>query len=264
MYQLNRIKEFLRLRRQNDDVKIATICVVIAAYCLINAVITGIDFYSVQNSSVSYEFVTMRTKDIEEMVNENNDILSGSLQKIIPIQFDASGALYDIECCMLSKEYLQNELGVKNVQKNVFYANRKAIQTMFKNQTGRNIRYTILENDGVSNSFMGQVIEIESDSNVEQRTKLNDTEETVPMIYCYGTVGELQDSTECIIKIRNHDIDGTIMMYLSENGFHLRDEQLINEENFVLNQTLLTIKYRSIITVVCFMSAYIILKKYNI
>lgn len=75
-----------------------------------------------------------------------------------------------------------------------------------------------------------------------------------------GTIGELQDANECIIKIKKHDIDGTIMMYLSENGFQLKDTQRISEENFWVNETLLKVKYRVIILIICFVGAYTIFK----
>ncbi len=247
------IKQFIHLRRQNDVIKIITILFIICAFCIISSVIVGISFYKKQNEPVSYIFDGSSVSDkILSEIKENKDIKNATPQKSVDIQFLVNGESIDLMCLMISKGYLEEVMGLERVQSNVFYANKKAMDMIGKEKSQSVAKFMIQSDEGEL-SYKNCQIVILSDKAGE--------EGDIPVVYCGASSNELKDATEAIILLEKHDLDGSIIQFLSDKGFQVKERTAMIEEKSEMNATFIEIKYRLIILIVCLVNGFV-LKKY--
>ena len=247
------LKHFMKLRRQNDVIKIITILFIICAFCIISAIMSGIGFYKKQNEQVAYTFEgNIVTDELLNEIKENKNIKNATPVKTVSIEFLVNGETIALECQMISKEYLENTMGIHNLQSNLFYANELAMDMIYKNKSQSAAKFMILSEEEEPTYKNGQIIVLPDKG---------EEESDMPVIYYCGSLSELKDAAEAIILLEKHDLDGSIKQYLSNKGFQLKERENVAIDNAEMNETLLVIKYRLIIAGICMVSA-LVLKKY--
>ncbi len=247
------LKQYLKHRRENDVVKILTVLFVICAFCIGSSVISGINFYIKNNKQVEYSFEgPIVTDELLNEIKENKNIKDATALKTVPIEFLINGEIVNLECQMISKEYLKNVMGIDNFQSNLFYVNKQAMKIIFENKSQSVVKF-MFQSEAEETSYKnGQIVSLLDNG---------EEESDMPVVYYCASSSELKDAAEAIILLEKHDLDGSIIQYLSIKGFQLKEREAVVMQNAEMNEMYLVIKYRVIICAICLFSGFV-LKKY--
>ncbi len=246
------LKQYIKLRRQNDVIKVLTVLFIICVFCIISSIVSGVSFYKKQNQQVAYSFQAASvTDELLEEIKENKYINIAAPMKKVAIQFLANGETKDFECVMISKEYLNNVMGIDDFQSNLFYVNKKAMDMIVMEKSQIAAKYVIQNEEEVLSYKNCQIVLLPD----------NREEEDTPIVYYCASSNELKDASEAIILLEKHDLDGSVIQYLSGKGFQLEESEAVVEDKAEMNETFLVIKYRIIILMMCMVTGWV-LKKY--
>lgn len=268
-----KIKYLMRLRKQNDTVKILVLFVIVALVSVVSILYHAGLIYHYANTPVEYVLSADRVISIEQIntVLQMEGVTGVSRQMDIPITLRYQGAETEVQAVLLSQEYVEEMYDVKvpSGSQRIFMDERtfSGIKVEWQENGGGtseieshrqadgrevvDIRYRIAEtmvaDDAVSNDeadqpdrpaqiiFAGSKVQGE-----ETFVCLADTENRL-----------LREACSLQVQYGGHDLDGLHVEQLTKLGYVIENEKMILGEEYEIKTILLHIRYGLVICVIC-------------
>lgn len=275
---MNKIKYFLRLRKQNDTVKLMIILV------LAGMVSAGSVLYHVGmicryvTTPVEYELTANQIVSAERIraLLQMKGVTAVSRQLNTPVTIRYQGAEAEIQAVVLSQEYVEemydrtlpsgagrifmNEAAFSNLQQE-WIENRDGITEVESQKQG----------DGVAEWDVHYCItatmpdEIAGEDGTEMADRpariivtKNMAEREEPFVCLADTDQRLiREACSLRIQYRNHDLDGLHVSQLTKLGYVIENEDMILGEEYEIKIKLLHIQYGLVICVICLVGIWL-------
>ena len=111
----NKIRSFLRLRKQSDTVKIICLFVLAATAFFVSVIYHAWDIYRFVNTPAEYVLTgegTVSQKRLDELI-QMGDVAAVSRQMEVPVTVLYQGMSTTVNCSLLSKGYIEKLLAIK-------------------------------------------------------------------------------------------------------------------------------------------------------
>lgn len=265
-----KIREFLRLRKQNDTVKLMCFCILIGAGFFVNVLYhAGTLYHSVQ-SPVEYQLIR-ESKVTDEQISElaqEEDVSAVSRSLDIPVTVKYQGQETMMTCTMLSKSYIETVYGITaSGSEKRYYMNEKAFKEI---QTGFLENNVSLEKGNITEygeEYKIQYLEEEEGSeeeNMPQQTfhsaKLvvlkEKTEQETALIFTVEDGTGLNKADSARVLFSRYDLDGIRMENLTKMGYEVQNEQMLAMEEYEMKIRLFHIRYGILVCAVFLVALY--------
>lgn len=277
-----KIKRFLKLRKQQDAVKIACILALAGTGFLTSLVYHAAYLYSYVNTPVEY-VLTAESAISRERVDELVQMWDGvavSRQKIMPVTIMYKGVMTTVDCVVLSKEYAGEVLGIdiKDGTKR-FYMGEGAFSKWRREleeggnigmgmdmagsvQSGRDgeldVKYRTEEDAGSGISDGGGDMDGKGVSPTYKTAKVCLAKKSglaEDLVFAVGDAKDLAGGVYSLrINFRKHDLDGIHVEKLKKQGYSLENEDAVITEGYELEIMLLHMRYGLLCLVICLAS----------
>ena len=226
------LSNFLKLRKQNDYVKIILLFVLVAVWVIGSSVYNIVEIR--KNLSKPTEYVLMVQGNSAKSGDLKN---AGDVTGISNVTFQKSDTITvgneSIECLKVSKEYLENVYNVKETS---------GMRTFFLTPA-LNMTYSIEEGEKKTGKFVKLENEMFKDEEIA------------------FTMGERIDfQSECNeirAYVTKRNIDGTQNRKLEKSGLTLENQTESMETDFNIKLKFTEAKYNILIGIICIVSAII-------
>lgn len=252
--KMNRWRKFLKLRKQNDSVKVLLIFGFIGIISLIRFFSGAFNLYRNIHQPEEYVLTAGGLRPLTGYVDEIrkiDDIKCVCLQKEASVTLNINNRELSFSCLILSPEYMEKVYAVdEKGQMPVFYMNASAAELM-KND-GQLSEKDIEEIDGCRVDYV-----LASDGLSEKSTaKLAFLESRVaeenPLIYCSKEEGDLPEGTDNLrVCLSKGDLDGTRVNQFTRMGLDVVNKEEIRIKSANRDGQLLQIKYDGLIAALC-------------
>lgn len=217
---MKRIRRFLMLRRRYDSVKMVFVFAAVAIVALVMLIDEAVLFYQQKNTIMEYELQkgnTVKAQDIENIEKEQLYVCS-SFQKSDSITFISGDNEVTVDYILLEKDYIKEAYGCENLS---------GMETYYCNNVAWNIIAEALGDSGRSfrDSQREQLqIRDQDDSiRVAVLVKIQESDDNNAFIVRAGNRGELADTQQIRILLRQQDLHDDVYRDLTESGFTLKD-----------------------------------------
>lgn len=260
-----KISEFLRLRKQNDTVKLICILALTGTACLISAICHLWDIYRYVNLPGEY-VLTGETTVTQKRVNElmqMKDVQNVSRAMEIPITIKYRGTEIVVTCTVLSQEYIEDAYGMKLLGSTKrFYMNEAAFNAFCQDLSERNAGFTMEQEqaDGnmeydISYSEIQEASE-EGDSVSFQSAKIVVVRDGIlqeePLVFMAEHGSRLSKEAVTIwVLFGKHDLDGLHVKKLRKMRYLIKNEDMIMAEEYEMKIRTLHIRYGLFSCVIC-------------
>lgn len=265
-----KIREFLRLRKQNDTVKLMCFFVLAGAGFFVNVLYhAGKLYYSVQ-SPVEYQLIQEKTVTKEQIseLAQTEGVAAVSRSLDIPVTVKYQGQEIMMNCTMLSKSYMETVYGIMTSgREKRYYMNQAAFEEMqtgfMENDVslkkgditeyGEEYRIQYLEEDeGIEEENMPQPVFhsarlLVMKEKTEQETALTCTEEN-------GT--RLNKAQSVRVLFSRHDLDGMRLENLTKMGYEIQNEKMLAMEEYEMKIRLFHIGYGILVCAFCLVTLH--------
>lgn len=274
---INKIRYFIKLRKQNDTVKIIVLFVIAGLVSAVSILYHAGLIYHYVKTPVEYVLTADHVISTEQIgvVQQMEGVSRVSRQIEIPVTLRYQGAETEMQAVLLSQEYVEEMFGVKlpSGGSRIFMDKKtfSSVQTEWQDSRegsvevksrklddGRvvlDVRYRIAEttaddlsnDDAVSNGGVeqpdrpAQIIVAESRVQGEETfVCLADTENRLPREAC-----------SLRVQYENHDLDGLHVEQLTKLGYTIENEEMVLGEKYEIQIKLLHIRYGLVICAIC-------------
>lgn len=263
-----KISEFLRLRRQNDTVKLICLFALTGAVCLINAVYHLGNIYHDVNLPAEYSLTgegVITQKQIDAFM-EIQDMAEVSREMEIPVTIKYQGGEVMLECTMLSQEYMAEVYGMETAGSTKRYYMNEAAFDSFRqslseseasfmmrqeSQSDGNREYDIQysealeiseEGDAVANTYKSAKLVVIT-SGIQQEESF----------FCTVENGSRLSREAIALRVlfQKHDLDGLHVSALRKMGYFIENEETVITEEYEIKMRLLHIRYGLLAGVIC-------------
>lgn len=251
---MNRWRKFLKLRKQNDSVKVLLIFGFIGIISLIRFFSGAFNLYRNIHQPEEYVLTAGGLRPLTGYVDEIrkiDDIKCVCLQKEASVTLNINNRELSFSCLILSPEYMEKVYAVdEKGQMPVFYMNASAAELM-KNDgqlsekdieeiDGWRVDY-VLASDGLSEKSTAKLAFLESRVAEEN-----------PLIYCSKEEGDLPEGTDNLrVCLSKGDLDGTRVNQFIRMGLDVVNKEEIRIKSANRDGQLLQIKYDGFIAALC-------------
>ncbi len=252
--KMNRWRKFLKLRKQNDSVKVLLIFGFIGIISLIRFFSGAFNLYRNIHQPEEYVLTAGGLRPLTGYVDEIrkiDDIKCVCLQKEASVTLNINNRELSFSCLILSPEYMEKVYAVdEKGQMPVFYMNASAAELM-KNDgqlsekdieeiDGWRVDY-VLASDGLSEKSTAKLAFLESRVAEEN-----------PLIYCSKEEGDLPEGTDNLrVCLSKGDLDGTRVNQFTRMGLDVVNKEEIRIKSANRDGQLLQIKYDGLIAALC-------------
>lgn len=260
---MNRWRTFLKLRKQNDGVKVLLIFGTIGIISLVRFFSGAFNLYRNIHQPEEYVLTTGGLRPLDGYVDElrkMDAIECVCLQKEATVTLNINNRELSFNCLILSPEYMEKVYVLdEKSQMPVFYMNASAVELM-KND-GQLSEKDIEEIDGWRVDYV-----LTSDGLSEESTaKLAFLESRVaeenPLIYCSEAKGDLQEGTDNLrVCLSKGDLDGTRVNQFTRMGLDVVNKEEIQIKSANRDRQLLQIKYDGLIGALCILFTICLIK----
>mgnify|MGYP000162835821 CR=1 FL=1 len=252
---MRKLKKFLKLRKQNDMVKIILIFFILGCFMLGSAIYEGISIYSELHKPVEYILEADLTKGSSEIIKnllEIDGLKYAGIQKENDLTVNISGNGEQIECCCISKEYFKEVYQIKDSSgMKTFYLSLKVYNEIIekmedvKKQKEKEFQaeYQLGEEERGIAKF------VRMDNKLLSGKKI--------ALQCGKTVDFVKGNCKVRVFITKMDFSGSMEKQIEDCGVTIQNVNIIRDREYLVNSKLLKIKYHIVIGVLC--SAVIIL-----
>ena len=261
--KMNRWRKFLKLRKQNDSVKVLLIFGFIGIISLSRFFSGAFNLYRNIHQPEEYVLTAGGLRPLTGYVDEIrkiDDIKCVCLQKEASVTLNINNRELSFSCLILSPEYMEKVYAVdEKGQMPVFYMNASAAELM-KND-GQLSEKDIEEIDGCRVDYV-----LASDGLSEKSTaKLAFLESRVaeenPLIYCSKEEGDLPEGTDNLrVCLSKGDLDGTQVNQFIRMGLDVVNKEEIRIKSANRDGQLLQIKYDGLIAALCILFIVCLIK----
>lgn len=263
---MQRIHDFLKLRKQNDTVKIICVLILIGVICLLRVLYYAGQIYRFVNTPVEYTLIgasTVNDEKLRELEQEKN-VAAVSREMEIPVSIKYNGKTTSTFCVLLSRSYLERAYHV-NVTGNgkVIYMNAAAAENLRLALLDQGI-YTSLQSSADNTEYDIRYAEEGSDTPGSYRSArlviIEDSlHDTLPFTCMVDAGTRLsKESTELRILLKQHDLDGMQTNGLQNSGYAIENENDMIKEGYELRIWMLHIGYEILIWGICTLSATVL------
>ncbi|MBQ9934762.1 MAG: hypothetical protein IJO70_02850 [Lachnospiraceae bacterium] len=245
------IKRFLRLRKQDDRVKIMLVLGIIAMVCLIFVIKNTVTMYNYVNSPTEYELMGNLTSDLK--LKELSQLES---VKMISLQGDMSASVRynmnetSVGYMVLSADYASYVYGVKDTTNmTTLYANSLAYEQLLKAlSVDRYIYSSVYEAGELVLEYKAGDKEYTS-AKVVLVGELPDDE---PFVFAIENSVDLKNKANKLrVYVSKQDMEQMIIKEFESRGYFISDKEILLEFQNQLDKLVIDIKYQVII---CIMS----------
>lgn len=274
---INKIRYFIKLRKQNDTVKIIVLFVIAGLVSAVSILYHAGLIYRYVKTPAEYVLTADHVISTEQIgvVQQMEGVSRVSRQIEIPLTLRYQGAETEVQAVLLSREYVEEIYGVKlpSGGRRIFM-NKKTfsgVQTewqdsregsaevkSWKQDDGSvvlDVRYRIAEttaddlstDDAVSNDGAEQpdrpariVVPGSGMQGEETFVCLADTDNRLPREAC-----------SLRVQYENHDLDGLHVEQLTKMGYAIENEEMVLGEEYEIQIKLLHIRYGLVICAIC-------------
>lgn len=253
-----KIRELLKLRRQNDIVKIVFVYLLVGIVFMIITIVNTVKFYMAVNEPTEYRMIksgVIHTEDISS-ISGMEDVLcvSRSINESVSIKYQVESL--SMPCAVVSKDYIEKIFDVKcDTNSKTFYVNEFTF-----NQLKQEFR---VNNDSnvmsVKYSLGGENEEYKNARIVVVEDELH-TDEAI--IYTFDTDLKLQkEASELQLVITRHDLDDSLKTRFENQGFTFTDDEELISWKYELEIWLLKLKYGILISVMSLLAGIVMYKR---
>lgn len=266
----DRITEFLRVRKQNDTVKIVCVLVLAGTAFFISSIYHVWEICQFVESPAEYIVIgseTVSNKRVDE-IRENKDVVQVSRQMEVPVSVMYEGEEVNMDCMVLSGEYMERLTGRKITgEASLIFLNEAAFKELQKTlqiETGTefDIRYSAEADGGTGESEKETGAGTMPAAPGYRRAKLivisTGREEAESFIYTAETQRRLPQKADSLrIEFGKHDLDGSHVEFMRKLGYEIRNEEQILAEENELEKMLIHIRYGFIIFGICILGVVV-------
>lgn len=245
------LKDFLRLRKRDDRVKIMLILGIIALVFLVFMIRDAVTMYDYVNSPAEYELFGNLSSDLklnELSQLEQVDMVSHQADSSAKLRYKMKETF--ISYISISKEYASYVYGVENNKSMVtYYANKLAYNQLLKDlQLDRYYDLEVYESGEIIVDYNSEGEEYSTAKVILMEDLDNDT----PFIFTIENKADLKaNATKLRIYVAKQDMELMLIKELESRGYSLCDREGILEFQNDLDKIMLKLRYHFII---CIMS----------
>lgn len=270
------LRRLLKLRKQNDRVKIQWLLCIGAFFFLGSSIYQGSQFYQLIHTPKEYELdlPTGRTGTVLDVTSleeiEDVKAVTEEIESTVTVHLHAKEA--SIKSISVSKSYLEAAYGLElDTGMTVLYVNQAAYQEI-QNMMGETAealpddsqeRGTITETQGSQLSELQCSYEMNDKTGVARIVLLDKIQEEEACIYQAADSLSLQkERTGMRIYFGQQDIDGTHIRQVNAAGYSLRDERKVKCDEYEQQISWMKVRNQLILGMILFIFV-IILQKYG-
>ena len=254
-----KIRKLLKLRKQNDIVKIAFLFIFVGSFVLIMTIINVVKFYGQINESEEYTIKKLdkiSERDLENILDMDNVYcVSPSINNIVSIKYYVS--VVDMPCVMVSADYIERVFSVEcDTNSRTFYVNdftfEKLRQEMNLNKDSKviSVKYAFA-GDEEAEYKNARIVVVEDDLHADELA-----------IYTNDTDLNLQkNAMEFRTIITKHDLDGTLQSDFENQDYFFSDKEALVNWKYNLEIWMLKIKYGIFISAIAIVAGFIMYKR---
>lgn len=251
------LSKFLKLRKQNDYIKIVFLIFLLGIFMLGSAVYNGFDVYHQLLTPVEYTLNADSQKITREAIKKITDmenVDAVSIQKQMDLTINTTENELSFECYQISDEYLKNVYDIESSGgMKTFYLTPKAYEKVRKSFENNN---KVIQ----SKCQMG-----EEETGIAKFVLLeNGLFSDVELAFCQGNTAELsKDCDEIRAYITKKDLDGMTTKHLENLGYSIKNIEEVRGTEYQLDTNFLKIKYDTVIGFLCMGFVFLFTKKEN-
>lgn len=275
----NKIQGFLKLRKQSDTVKLICVLALAGILSLANTIYHAWGIYHYVNTPAEYVLTgteVVLKERVEELL-QSGSVAIVSRQQDVPVMIMDRGTGAEVNCTILSQEYVEEMFGVKlSGTSRRIYMNETAFSDLKEALSEESENVSHLEQSGQGNG--GVEFEIrysmpeladgqEGDSGdmtaapQYKKAKLvvvNMGEKEDKSIVCTAeTDGKfLKQATTLRVQFQKHDLDGLQVSNLRKLGYEIENEEVVIAEEYEIKTQLFHIQYGMIVCAICLVSVF--------
>ncbi len=275
---INKIKNLLKLRKQNDTVKIIVILALAGIASAVSVLYHGWMIYHYVNTPVEYVLTADRVVSTEQVntLLQLEGVSRVSRQSDIPIMLRYQGAEIEVSAVLLSQEYVEEMYDVtlpSGVGRIIM--NKAAFSTLqtewSENREGMaeiesqkqedgsmalDVRYRIAET--MSDETAGDDAMEQTDRPIRIIVTETTGQREEPFVCLVDTDGSLlREAYSLRVQYGSHDLDGLHVEHMVKLGFAVENEEILLREKYEVQIKLLHIKYGLLLCVICLLAIFI-------
>lgn len=247
---MNWWKSFLKLRRQNDAVKIALLMILAAVGFFAGAVYRGVMLYRLINAPV--EYILTGTGDLSE-IEALEGVVAVSTQKEQTMTVLYRGKEYPVSYTVLSEDYLRAVFDIHKAGATpTVYMNQAAYRQFGSAESKLSVSCVQEEVDSDAPGASG------SPKQTTARLLLTETilEKEQPQAFAIRTAPDMQIREQPLrVCFQKRDLDGSQIKQLENLGFMLADREAQLPAEYEKKELLLRLKYEAGIGILCLIAA---------
>lgn len=277
---IHRIKDMIRLRKQNDAVKIIGLFLLVGILSAFTILYHAWEIYHYVNTPVEYVLSSdqiISAKQVQTLL-QMKDSVRVSRQRDTSLTIKYKGKEAVVNAVLLSPEYIEEMYhttlpsGAKRIflEKTSFDClqqewaedmdgSMEIDSKQAERSEGMDVRYAMME------MLPNQKEDAEEGVLTDQPARLivakTENQGGEGLVCLAGTESELQKGANSLrIQFRSHDLDGLQVDRLEKLGYQLENEEMVIEQEFEMKKKLLHIRYGLLIAGVCLVAAFALRK----
>lgn len=259
----NKIRGFLRLRKQSDTVKVICLFALAAAAFFTSVIYHTWDIYRFVNTPAEYVLTgegTISQKRMDELA-QMGDVAGVSRQMEVSITVMYRGMSTVINCNLLSQDYMEKLFDIKlPIGTKRIYMNETAFSEMLQGISEENEDLTDVESLKLAASSTGVDIRYsvaESYKSAKLIVTKDDGQNEKALACTAEAEGRLlKEAFSLRVLFDKHDLDGLHVEQLRKMGYGIENEEVVITEENEIQTKLLHIQYGLLSFGICLIASF--------
>ena len=269
----NKIRSFLRLRKQSDTVKIICLFVLVATAFFVSVIYHAWDIYRFVNTPAEYVLTgegTVSQKRLDELI-QMGDVAAVSRQMEVPVTVLYQGMSTTVNCSLLSQGYIEKLLAIKfPTGTKRIYMNEMAFSEMLQGFSEENEDLTDVESlkpaDGstefdIRYSMEDTMADPKGDGEAASMGASAAESYKSARLNVVACTAEaegrlLKEACSMRVLFDRHDLDGLHVEQLGKLGYEIENEEAVIMEENEIKIKLLHIQYGLLSFGICLIAIF--------
>ncbi len=259
----NKIRGFLRLRKQSDTVKVICLFALAAAAFFASVIYHTWDIYRFVNTPAEYVLTgegTISQKRMDELA-QMGDVAGVSRQMEVSITVMYRGMSAVINCNLLSQDYMEKLFDIKlPIGTKRIYMNETAFSEMLQGISEENEDLTDVESLKLAASSTGVDIRYsvaESYKSAKLIVAKDDGQDEKALACTAEAEGRLlKEAFSLRVLFDKHDLDGLHVEQLRKMGYGIENKEVVITEENEIQTKLLHIQYGLLSFGICLIASF--------
>ena len=259
-----KIKEFLKLRKQSDMVKLVCIFMLAGIICMVRVVYHGIGMYRVVKQPVDYVLSgDISERHINEFANRE-DVYGVTREQLVSITLKYQGSEAEISCTLQSPAYMEAAYGIRQAgSAKKIYMKEAAFLDFYQCLSDNEINIFKEQGTQTEEGYEYTVRYLKSDEQEDDGTvkkafktaKLvvkEDLQGDIPFVcMAENEVTLAKENGRLRILFKEQDLDGLQVEDLRKTGYVIENETAVVTEEYELRLFMLQIRYEMLLCGIC-------------